>query len=76
MKRKILLVENLLLSPLPLIILIHLLFYITITHPLMTGYGSNSVSQYCSAKKTKRSQNPAASPPAGCPPALLSPVPG
>ena len=76
MKRKILLVENLLLSPLPLIILIHLLFYITITHPLMTGYGSNSVSQYCSAKKTKRSQNPAASPPAGCALALLSPVPG
>lgn len=63
MKRKILLVENLLLSPLPLIILIHLLFYITITHPLMTGCGSNSVSQYCSAKKTKHYQSPTAIPP-------------
>lgn len=63
MKRKILLVENLLLSPLPLIILIHLLFYITITHPLMTGCGSNSVSQCCSAKKTKHNQNPTATPP-------------
>lgn len=63
MKRKILLVENLLLSPLPLIILIRLLFYITITHPLMTGCGSNSVSQYCSAKKTKHNQSPTAIPP-------------
>lgn len=41
MKRKTLLVENLPLSPLPLIILIHLSFYITATHPLMTGYKSS-----------------------------------
>ena len=44
MKRKILLVENLLLSPLPFIILIDLLFYITITHPLMTGWKQQCLS--------------------------------
>lgn len=78
MKRKILLVENLFLSPLPLIILIHLLFYITVTHPLMTGWEQQCLSILL-WRNTKCTQNPTTIPPRGCRGhglALLFPLPG
>lgn len=63
MKRKILLVENLLLSSLPLIILIHLFILYRYYPPTNDRVEANSVSQHFSAKIQNTTQNPSVIPP-------------
>lgn len=62
MKRKILLVENLLLSSLPLIILIHLFILYRYYPPTNDRVEANSVSQHFSAKIQNTTQNPSVIP--------------